>query len=165
MSLPVNPCRRHAFEAFALDKNETSIKNIRRAVSQARASWKDRGGKLTAADGKDWEVSEATLNSLERQIFDPMERLRLEQFVHEEHWFARSDEVAPLVREFEESSAPDKFYANLLDELNAALLVRIIHFLPELDRPAIDDTEPWPDPPVPELIELEPFEKTILREK
>lgn len=165
MSLPANPCRRTAFEAFGLDKNETSIKNIRRATTQARASWKDNGGKLTAGDGSEWELSEAALNSLEKQILDPLERLRLEQFVHEEHWFATGDELAQLLADVEQAAGQDHAWLQLLDQLDTALLQRVVRFLPELERPAIEDDLPWPDPPEAAAVELEPFEVTILREK
>jgi len=163
MPFDLNPCRRNPFDAFALSKDETGIKAIRRAIADARSLWKDRKGVMTARDGGAWTISEAQLNSLEKEICDPLRRLQIEQFVHQEHPFSADEEIAGLCHELArppEASLP----AGMIDGISGALLTRLIHFVPDPVRPAIADDLPWPAYPEASPVELESLDRTLLRE-
>jgi hypothetical protein len=160
-----NPYRRNAFDAFPLSKLETSIRNIRRVINKARGDWKDNRGVLIARDGAEWQVTEAQLNSLEDQLLDPLRRLQVEQFVHQEHLFAEDDEIRALAQEIEAALRREKMPVELLDRLRAELIARLTRLLPAPHPAAVTDDLPWPEPPPALSVSLEPFESTLLRER
>lgn len=163
MPFDVNPCRRNPFDAFALGKDEDGIKAIRRAIADARNLWKDRKGVVIARDGGAWTISEAQLNSLEKEMCDPLRRLQIEQFVYQEHPFTGDEEIARQCRELArppEAGVP----ADMIDRISGALLTRLIHFVPDPKRPPIADDLPWPAEPEARAIEFESLDRTLLRE-
>lgn len=165
MTFDENPYRRNAFDAFPLSKLETSIRNIRRVINKARGDWKDNHGVLIARDGTEWQVTEARLNSLEEQLLDPLRRLRVEQFVHQEHLFAEDDEIRALAREIETGLRREKMPAELLDRLRGELIARLTRLLPAPHPAPVTDDLPWPELPPALPVSLEPFESTLLRER
>ena len=160
-----DPYRRNAFDAFPLRKDEVGIRAIRQLVQSGRESWREHGGKVQARDGTEWELSEAQLNSLERSITDPLSRLQLEQFVHQQHYFATDTEIAALIAALEHDLAPTQLPSEVLEALSAALAAQLTTLLPEPSAPQLEDDLPWPEPPVPFAVELEPIDAILLRER
>lgn len=166
MPFNTNPCRRSAFEAFGLSKQETDLRVIRRCITETKRAWRDSGGALIGRDGSRWDVSEAELNAMELEICDPMRRLRAEEFVHSSHTFAVEKVLVRLVESLEKDffkKEEEEEMEQTLDSLSTAGAGLIIDLLPEPSLDAVDDL-PWPSPPTPFPMELEPLEKTLMRE-
>lgn len=157
-----NPCRHHLFEVFVLDKSETDLRVIRAAAQTARDRL--RFGRLAARDGTGIALTEAELNALEKQLLTPLERLQVEQLVHQEHTFGGDPELARcLERLAEEDGDP---MPAVVAEAQARALRILLTTAPPLQPPApLADDLPWP--PEPEACELrrESLTDAVLRDR
>jgi hypothetical protein len=165
MNFQQNSYRRNPFDVFPLRKDETNIRNIRQQIQQGRNIWSAQDHTILARDGSEWDLTEAELNSLEKEISEPLPRLQKEQFVHQQHYFVEDPEMTALIEQLEHALRPGPIPEELLNILCAAAVGKLARFLPEPRPPAIRDDLPWPDPPEPFPLELEPIEKCIDRER
>ncbi len=156
-----NPCRRNIFDVYPIDKLETDIRAIRAASQQARDQLKF--GKIVARDGSELSLSEADLNEMDEILFDPVARLKAEQFVHQPHLLSRDEELAGLLRQLETETCDP--LPNLLIEVQVgSLLTFVRQVLPEPAPPPLAD-----DLPEVELerldLRLESWKEAILRDR
>jgi hypothetical protein len=165
MSVDTNPCRRNAFDAFAVGRSEIVIRNVRRAIKKARGDWKDNGGTLIARDATPWTLTEAQLNSLEEELLDPLRRLQLEELVHEEHLFAADVEIRELADALIAALERSAGASDVLEQVRGELVGRLRRLLPPLPVPALADDLPWPPAPPAYPVALEPFDAVIRRER
>jgi len=155
-----NPCRRNIFDVFPIDKSQTDLKAINEKRRNAREQW--QYGQLVARDGAKLTLSEAELNAFESLLLDPVERLKAEQFVHQAHRFSQDEELAACLQQLKNQT---DLLPELLADLQAAILARLSRFLPPLAPPRLPDDLPWPAPPEPLDLLLEPLEAVILRDE
>ena len=156
-----NPCRRTIFDVFAIDRSETDLRVIRTASQKARDQLKF--GRILARDGTELSLTEADLNEMDKILFDPVERLKAEQFVHQGQLFSQDEELASLMRDLvTENRDP---LPDLLAEIQAGALLG-------LARTMLLEPSPVPledDLPAVELealeLELEPLKDAILRDR
>ena len=165
MKFARNPYRRNAFDAFPLDKAETSIKNIRLVLNRTRADWKDNKGRLLARDGSEWQLTEAQLNGMEEIILDPLRRLQLEQFVHQEHVMVHDPALVETADRLAAELSNAVMSSRIVDDIGGDLVGVLGRSLsPAAPAPLVDDLA-WPEPPAPFDLELESLAQTILRER
>ncbi len=157
-----NPCRSHLFEIFGLDKSETDLRALRSAVQTTRDRL--RFGKIKARDGSEIELTEADSNALEEKLFDPLQRLQVEQLVHQEHLFAKDPELISALDELkDEDPAP---LTVLVEEARPQVLLAVLQaFLPSFEPPVLAVDLPWPEEPESFGLHREPLEDVILRER
>lgn len=161
-SLTTHPCRYNAFEVFAVDPSETDLRLLRAAVQTARDRL--RFGKVVARDGRELELTEADLNTLEQELLDPARRLQAEQFVHPQHLFARDPEIGLLLAELAGEEADP--LPELLEEARPSILTAVLWtLLPTVTPPVLADDLPWPPDPEPCELKRESLEEAILRER
>lgn len=154
-----NPCRQNIFDVFPIDKSETDLKAINEKRRSAREQW--QYSQLVARDGSKLTLSEAELNAFERLLLDPVERLKAEQFVHQAHSFSQDEELAACLQQLENQA---DLLPDLLADLQAEILAGLSRFLPPLAPPRMPDDLPWPAPPGPFALALEPLEALVLRD-
>jgi hypothetical protein len=156
----INPCRHNIFDVFPIDKSDTNMKNVREAIRNARDQWKF--GRIVARDGTEITLTEAELNAMESILLDPVERLKAEQFVHQEHRFSQDAEIVQSMHQLEKTQDPMQ---NVLADIRMALLVVVSRFLPVLEPPPLPDDLPWPVAPGPCEMAFESLETAILRDR
>ncbi|HWP43376.1 MAG TPA: hypothetical protein VNO14_09090 [Blastocatellia bacterium] len=156
----VNPCRRSIFDVFRLDKGETAIPAILRAVADAKERLKF--GRNRSSDGTDLELTEAQLNNLQERLFDPLARLKEEQIVHQTHLFAQDEELARGIAALEER---DDGLKDALAQAQEASLRVVGRLLPPPDCSRIEDDLPWPELPAPLALRREALDDAILRDQ
>jgi hypothetical protein len=155
-----NPCRRHPFEVFGIDKSETNRRNITSQVESAKDLLKHEQGAVKGPDGESFVVGEARINELEAILNDPLRRLQAEQFVHQAHPFSGDVELAAaLEAEFSSVSAP----LQTLDS-GAVIASALGPLLPEIEHADLPDDLPDPARPEPFPVEVERWDQTILRD-
>ena len=155
-----NPCRRHAFEVFRIDKSATDLRAIRSQVKSAREAWDFDKHAVTGLDGVPFEVDEARLNELEKRLFDPLERLKEEQFVHQAHPFGADEELAGAIKDVLSHSVS----AAISCDARALIAGALGPLLPEIPPPAMPDDLPDPKWPAAFPIERESLEQAIMRD-
>ncbi len=155
-----NPCRHNIFDAYAIDKSEIDIKVIRGASLKARDQLKF--GKIVARDGAELQLTEAELNEMDKVLFDPVARLKSEQFVHQAHSFSQDEELTVLVRQLEEARDP---LPDLLAKIQARTLATLVRqVLPQpVPQPLADDLTPVELEPLD--LQLESLRDAILRDR
>lgn len=154
-----NPCQRNLFDVYPLDKSEADIKAIRTAAQKVRDQLKF--GKIVARDGTELSLTEADLNEMDKILFDPVARLKAEQFVHEAHSFSQDEELAVLMQQLEETRDP---LPGLLDDIQSGALVTLARqVLPEPVPPPLADNLP-PVELEPLELQLELLREAILRD-
>jgi hypothetical protein len=158
-----NPCRLNLFEVFWLDKAETGI----RAINEAIQATKNRAkfGKLTTRDGTELDLSEAQLNRLEKELRDPIARLREEQIAHQIHLFAHDEALAGQLQALVKREEAAGQVRTLLAETQSATLAMVRNYLPPFTPPALADDLPWPEPPAPGAPTREDWDAVILRDQ
>ena len=156
-----NPCRHHLFEVFALDRSETDLRTVRAAVQAARDHL--RFGKIVARDGAELRLSEADLNALEAELLSPIERLKAEQLIHQEHTFLRDPELSRCL----ESIAREEgdVLAELLAKVQGEALLAVVRAtLSPLPSSPLPDDLPWPPAPEGQAVRHESLLDAVLRE-
>jgi len=155
-----NPCRRSIVDVYPIDKSETDLRAIRTASQKVREQL--RSGKIVARDGSELSLSEADLNRLDKTLFDPVARLKAEQFVHQAHLFSQDEELADLMQQIREEGRDP--LPDLLTDIQAGALLAIA-------RQVLPEPAPLPladDLPEVELERLElrhePWKEAILRD-
>jgi hypothetical protein len=163
MPFDTNPCRRNAFDAFPVPKKETHIKKIREIMNLARRDWEERDHNILLPDGAQWPITEAELNRLGDLMTDPLERLKIEQFVHQEHHLSGDEEVRELMGLVAKKHAEEarETIADAADRLWEIFFNRLAAFISAPEPVPLADDMPWPLAP-PELkVDVVPFEKII----
>ena len=103
-------------------------------------------------DGELHAIEEARLNALQARLFNPLQRLKEEQFVHQSHSFSDDNELLGAVKGLTEVAVPVQVPTVAI----AALVKTIGPLLPTISPPRRDGNLPWPDPPAPFEVEREP---------
>jgi CelD/BcsL family acetyltransferase involved in cellulose biosynthesis len=161
VDLKKNPCRRNIFDVFPIDRSETGLKTIREASQKARDQLKF--GKIVARDGTELSLTEADLNEMDKILFDPVARLKAEQFVHQAHLFSQDEELADLMRQLAAESRDPM--PGLLAEIQAGSLLALVRqVLPEPTPERLEDDLPQVDVE-PLEIQLEAWKDAILRDR
>ena len=155
-----NPCLQNPFEVFRIDRSETDLRAIRERVKDARETWEFDGRKIKTRGGAELAVDEAHMNEFQARLFDPLCRLKEEQFVHQAHSFAGDSELSQAVGEF---LAPAEAAA-LPGGDRAAVLKVLAARVPPIPAPHLADDLPWPAWPEPFQVETETLEAAILRD-
>jgi hypothetical protein len=157
-----NPCRHHLFEVFALDKSETDLRAVRAATQAAR----DRlhFGRIVARDGTEIQISESELNALEKELLTPVERLKVEQLVHQAHAFSRDPELARCIERLAGEDV-DALPELLAEVQGQALLAVVRTTMPLLTPPPLADDLPWPPEPEGRAPRRETLEEAVLRDR
>jgi hypothetical protein len=155
-----NPGRWNLFEVFQIDRSLTDLRSIRRSVQDALDRWRQNGGKVELRNGEKCHAEEAKLNELSGRLFDPVRRLKNEQFAHQVHSFAGDEELHEAVTGMTGVAAQ----ALMPSVAGSALVAAIGPLLPTISAPRQEDDLPWPDPPSPIAIDMEPLQDAVLRE-
>lgn len=155
-----NPCRMNLFEIFQIDRSVTDLRAIRGRVNDTLDLWKHNENKITFRTGEVHAIEHALLNALQGRLFNPVQRLKEEQFAHQVHSFAGDEELLGALRSLTEEDAPIRVPTVAM----ATLVSAIGPLLPAVSPPQLEDNLPWPEPLAEFHVARESLADAILRD-
>jgi len=161
-----DPCSHNAFDAYAaLATTLTDLRQIRSVIRRRKSDWEHAEGKVKCRDGSEWEISEAEMLAFEKELLDPIDRLRAEQFAHREHRFALDEELSSVLEElFAEKVDESSFPTEVLAQVRESVVGKLTAYLPDPAPEPVDDELQWPVEPEPLELQYEKYEDTLLRD-